>query len=63
MVFLIVPILRILVFAASLYVAWFTVYDLSWGWKAEQGLMEGLTKGLLFLSLAVLFYISTLSIL
>jgi hypothetical protein len=62
-VFLIVPILRILVFAASLYVAWSTVYDPSWGWKAGRGLMEGVVKGLLFLSLAALFYISTLSIL
>ncbi len=63
MAFLIVPILRILVFAASLYVAWSTVYDPSWGWKAGQGLMEGVMKSLLFLSLAALFYISTLSIL
>jgi hypothetical protein len=63
MVFLVVPILRILVFAASLYVAWSTVYDPAWGWKAEQGFMGRGTKGLLLLSLAALFYISTLSIL
>jgi hypothetical protein len=63
MAFLIVPILRILVFAASLYVAWSTVHDPAWGWKTGQGLIGGVTKGLLFLSLAALFYISTLSIL
>jgi hypothetical protein len=62
-VFLTVPILRILVLAASLYVAWSTVYDPTWGWKTGQGLMGGVTKGLLLLSLAALFYISTLSIL
>jgi hypothetical protein len=63
MVFLVVPILRILVFTASLYVAWSTVYDPGWGWKAGQGLMGRGAKGLLLLSLAALFYISTLSIL
>jgi hypothetical protein len=63
MTFLVVPILRILVFAASLYVAWSTVYDPNWGCKAGQGLMRGVMKSLLLLSLAALFYISTLSIL